>query len=166
MPKLKTRYIVLIVFIALVTLVLQFNGSLNITKFSAFPLFPLGFIVAISMFSSELRSVIIGLIMGILVDSCASSNYSFNTLVYPLIAFGVSLIAHYLFNVNVRSCLLLSLLSAILVLSLNYIVYDFSVGFNNLLVYFLRNIVPSAIITAVFSAILYFINKKIYNTPR
>lgn len=166
MAKSVNRPLLINLIIALPVLFFQFNGFIDSDKLNIFPLFPLGFIVVISMFCSELESFFWGLGIGILVDCSSSYRFSLNTILYPVIALAVSLLVHYLFNNNLRSCIVLSLFWAIFLSLIRYIMFYYSSGLNNLFRGFLNNMIPSALLTTVFTVILYFIEKKIFKASR
>lgn len=166
MPTLKKRYVFLNILIAVITFLLQFNNVFITNNLSFYPIFPLGFLVVISMFSTELHAVVIGLIMGVFIDCAVSTSYSFNTIVYPIVAFLIALTSHYLFNKNVLTCIMLSFLSVIFVSGAESLVFYFSSGFRNLLENFLKTDIPSALLTVVFSVILFYIENKIFKTLR
>ncbi|MBO4468133.1 MAG: hypothetical protein J5766_02415 [Clostridia bacterium] len=166
MAKVINRRLILNVIIAAFTLFLQFDSSILDGDFAFFPLFPLGFTVVISMFTSELGAFVCGMIMGIFVDSSSSVHFSFNTIFYALIAVTVSLLVRYLFNNNVRSCVVISFFAAIFLLTVRYLVSFPLPGFNNVFKHFLKDIVPSSILTVIFSVVLFYIEKKIFKTLR
>ena len=166
MAKSVNRPLLINLIIALPVLFFQFNGFIDSDKLNIFPLFPLGFIVVISMFCSELESFFWGLGIGILVDCSSSYRFSLNTILYPVIALAVSLLVHYLFNNNLRSCIVLSLFWAIFLSLIRYIMFYYSSGLKNLFRGFLKNMIQSALLTNVFTVILYFIEKKIFKASR
>lgn len=162
MEKGVARLKVLNFLIAAFTLLLQFNEPLDLKRYTFFPLFPFAFVVVVSMYSSELKAFFIGLILGIFVDSSSSALFSFNTIAYPLLAVIIALLVHYVFNNNLRSCIVLSFFSTVFLLLVRFIVTYFNSGLNDMLKYFLNSIVPSAILTALFAVLLFWAEKRIY----
>lgn len=166
MTKAKNKRIFINILLGLLTLVLQFDGWFINIKYDIYPLIPLAFTVVVSMYASELSAFICGMVIGIFVDASSSVHYSFNTILYPLIAFFVSLLVHYLFNNNIRSCIVISFFAAVLLLSLRFVVSYPLIGFNNLFRHFLNSVVPSALLTSIFSILFFYIEKKIFKTLR
>ena len=162
MSKVINRSTAINFLIAVICLALQFNHFINIGKSSIFPLFPFAFVIVFSMFSSELTAFITGMVMGIFVDSSSSSLFSFNTIAYSLTAFLVSLLVHYLFNNNIRSCTVISFFSTAFLLLVRFIVSYSDLGLNYMLKNFLNSIVPSAVLTVIFAVLLFLAEKKIY----
>lgn len=166
MAKVINRHLLLNIPVAVIVLLLQFDSFIFDGVFGIFPLFPLALTVALSMFASELGAFLCGTVIGAFVDSSSGAHFSFNTVFYSLIAVTVSLLVHYLFNNNVRACVVLSFFSALILSSLRFIVSYYTVGFNNMFKHFLNGIVPSALITAIAAVLLYYIEKKIFKASR
>ena len=156
------KYIFLNIVIAVLTFVFQYNsfdifGSLNAT-----PMFSLGFIIVLSMFCSELSSFILGLAFGIMTDAVATTALGFNSIVLPLICFGVSLLSHYLFNNNIISCAVISLSVSFVYFTVKFMIFYSSVNAKETMMYLMRTAIPSAIITAAFSVLLYLFEKRAF----
>ena len=159
---LSKKYILLNIVIAVFAFVFQYNsfnifGSLNAT-----PMFTLGFIIVLSMFCSELSSFITGLAFGIITDAVATTALGFNSIVLPLICFGVSLLSHYLFNNNIRSCAVISLSVSFVYFTVKFMIFYSSVNAKETMMYLMRTAIPSAIITAAFSVLLYLFEKRAF----
>ena len=166
MAKVINRHLLLNIPLAVIVLLLQFDSFIFDGSYNIYPLFPLALTVAVSMFASELGAFLCGMVIGIFVDSSSSVHFSFNTIFYALIAFSVSLLVHYLFNNNVRACIVLSFFSALILSALRFIFSYPTIGFNNIFKHFLNSIVPSALITALFAILLYYIEKRIFKASR
>ena len=131
-------------------LVFYCSGTFDISIKNATPFTVLPLLVAFSIFSTPLKSAVVGLICGIFVDSVANKSFSFNALILMLIAFFVCVTANNLFNQNIRAVAVISLLSSIIYFVLNWAVfYAFTSTVSDSTTYFLRYSLPSAIYTAI-----------------
>ncbi|MCQ2454736.1 MAG: rod shape-determining protein MreD [Clostridia bacterium] len=158
----KKSYIAVNVIIAVLCFVLQYN-RFNLFKFmNASPMFPLGFLIILSMFLSELSSFVWGVLFGIIVDSFSTTALGFNSIIFPLFAFLVSFIVHYLFNNNIMSSAVLTVSCCLVYFTVRFLIFFPSVSAKDTLSYIIRAAIPSAIITAVFSVLLYLFEKKIF----
>lgn len=166
MAKLINRHLLLNIPIAVLVLFLQFDSFIFDGYFNVYPLFPLAFTIVIAMYASELGAFLCGTVIGIFVDSSSGVHFSLNTIFYSVIAFLVSLFVHYLFNNNIRACAVLSFFSAILLSLLKFVLSYPAIGFNRVFRHFLNSIVPSALLTAVFAVLLFFIEKRIFKASR
>ncbi len=162
----KNKTVLINIIIAVVLFCIEYCGIFGTKYLGVLPFLPLGFLVTVAMFSTELGAVIIGVITGIFVDSVSSTGLGFNSIIFPIIALFVALISHYLFNNNIRSCLVLSLLSTLLFNIIKFFVFNVAVGFDGFFEFLLKTSVPSAVLTAVFSAVLYFFEKKLHSSSR
>lgn len=158
----KRKYVLINIVVALLTFILQYNsfnifGSLNAT-----PMFSLGFIIVLSMFFPEFNSFFLGLLFGIITDSVATTAFGFNTIFMPLICLGVSLLSHYLFNNNIKSCTVISLLVSFSYFAVRFLIFYPSVNAKEIMTYLIKTDLPSAIITSVFSVLLYLFEKRAF----
>ncbi len=131
---------------------------------TATPMLILPILTAFSVFGSVYNCAAVGLITGVCFDALTSGAYCFNTAVFMCIAVSVNLLANNLFNKNIRSAVLLSLLAATVYFLLKWIVF-FAIGadIENSLLYLLKYALPSAGYSAIFAFPFYYIYKH-FNT--
>ena len=158
----KLRLINTLLFIVL--FYIQYNGVFTIKIASANPMLTLALLVTVCMFSSELTSAISGLLLGIFVDSVASTPPGFNAIIFMIIAVASSLIVKHLFNNNVWAGAALCALCAVFYYLLRWVFcIAFTTSLKDNLTYIMETIFPSVLYTAVFAIPFYFIEKKLYN---
>lgn len=160
----KKRHIVIItdfVLLAL-SLILHFNSLFSLKIYGAIPMLPLAFLVAISIFSSELYSFMSALLVGIFVDSISSVSFGFNTCIFMVIALFVALTSHYLFNNNVRAALALAAMSSFIYFVLRWFFFDaITHSVRDSFTYLYKVAMPSALYTAIISVLVYLLKKSI-----
>ena len=64
---------------------IQYNGVFSVKIGTINPMLTLSLLVAVCMFSSELTAAISGLLLGIFVDSVASTPPGFNAIIFMII---------------------------------------------------------------------------------
>lgn len=164
----KKKKVFFYLYIALLTLVLfiiQYNGIFSLSIGGANPMLMLSLCICYSMFFGDLPSVLFALILGAITDGAAAgTTLFFNTAVFMLIAFAVSLAVSYLFNNNYRSALALGIIFGAAYYILRFIFCVNKSGLENSVAYLLRSSLPSVIYTAIVTLGLYFAVKKIFKT--
>lgn len=163
----KKRHIIILIDLVLLalSLIIHFSPLFSLKIYGANPMLPLAFFVAICIFSSELYSVIAGLLVGIFVDSVSSVSFGFNACLFMVIGLFVALTAHYLFNNNVRAALALAAISSFVYFVLRWFFFDaITHSVSDSFSYLYKVAMPSVVYTAVVSVIIYllkkFLNKK------
>lgn len=128
---------------------------------TATPMLILPLLCAFSVFNSVYACVVAGFLTGVCFDAITSKSFCFNTIVFILLAVAVNLCANNLFNKNIRSVSLLSVLSAVFYFTLKWIIF-FAIGANiaDSLLYLLKYALPSAIYSAIFIFPFFFIYRK------
>lgn len=160
----KKRHIVILIDLALlaISLIIHFNPLFSLKIYGANPMLPLAFLVAISIFSSELYAVMAGFLTGIFVDSVSSVPLGFNTLLFMIIGLFVAFTAHYLFNNNVRAAMSLAAISGFLYFVLRWFFFDaISHSAKDSFIYLYKFALPSVVYTAVISVLIYLLKKLI-----
>ena len=143
---------------------IQYNGVFSVKIGTINPMLTLSLLVAVCMFSSELTAAISGLLLGIFVDSVASTPPGFNAIIFMIIGVAASLIVKHLFNNNVWAGAALCALCAAFYYLLRWLFcIAFSTSLTDNLTYIMETILPSILYTAVFAIPFYFIEKKLYN---
>lgn len=164
----KKRHIIILtdfVILAL-SLIIHFSPLVSLKIYGANPMLPLAFLVAISIFSSELYSVISGLLIGIFVDSISSVSFGFNACLFMIIGLFVALMSHYIFNNNIRAALALAAISSFVYFVLKWFFFDaITHSVSDSFSYLYKVAMPSVVYTSVVSVLVYllkkFINKKL-----
>lgn len=133
------------------------SGTISLQIGNAVPFTVLSLVAAYSLFATPQKSAVIGLIVGIFLDSTAGDTYCFNAIIIMLIAVFVNLSANNLFNKNLRATFVISLLSAI-AYYLFYWICFFIYGYTlkDSLNYLIGTGFPSAIYTSFFIFPFYF----------
>jgi len=150
----------------LIALFLQYNGVYTVSVFGFSPFLPLCILISISMFVSEISAFFLGFSVGFVADAFSSTTFGFNSIVLALVGLFVSLIAHYLFNNNIRSSIVLQLGFTVIYSLVRWLVFYSHVAAGDTLRYLVGVALPSAVFTAVISIGVYYLEKKIFNTSR
>lgn len=145
-----------------VLLLFHYSGS-SISIASANPMAALALVVAIIMFSGELPGVLTGMSLGVILDSVTSTPIGFNTVTLTVISFTAALIAHYLFNRNIKSALTLCLLCAAAYFFARWLVgFAFAGDIKDSFKYLIRYALPSAVYTTLFIIPFFYIEKRLF----
>ena len=140
--------------------IIHYTDSISISIKNAVPIIILPLLTAFAMFSSPAASAAVGLITGICMDGAASGALCFNAAVLMLAAALTSVCANNLFNRNVRSALLLSVIVTLVYFVLRWACfYAFSLSARDNLTYLLSYAFPSVIYTNIFVFPFYFLYK-------
>ncbi len=119
-------------------------------------------LVAFSLWHSPLASALTGMLSGIIMDSSANNSYCFNAIVLLLIGTFVSVSSSALFNKNLPSAMVISLICSMAYYLLQWgFFHTFSEGINNGLTFLLQISLPSAVLTAAFILPFYYLYKYI-----
>ncbi len=151
------------IIIAILIFLLQYNDIIPLKIYGAVPFLPFGFALVISMFLSETGAVFCGLLFGILSDTASSALFGFNSIVFTVMCLFVSIAVKYIFNNNIRACLVLEALFTILYFFIRWLVFYTNGSDNESFTYLFKIGVPSAIYTAIVSAVLYLIERRLHN---
>lgn len=165
MRRARDRYIAFAVNFLIFALLFIGHYSLGgiLTVKNATPLLILPMLTAFSMFNDELAAALTGLTVGICMDGASSEAYCFNALTLLLIGLFTSLISKYLFNRNIRSTAVLSVLGNLFYFCLKWLFfYAFDSTLSSSLTYLLDYAIPSAIYSAVFVIPFFFLERVFY----
>lgn len=136
------------------------TGAVDISIGHATPLLLIGMITAFSSFSKALPAAIMGFLAGACLDSVQSGAVCFNTATLMVMATLVWLISNYLFNKNIQSAMVLSLIMSGLYFLLRWAVFFIKpLSVQESMSYLLSYAVPSAIYSAVFIIPFYYFYK-------
>lgn len=148
--------------------ILHYTDIIDISIKNAQPLIILPLLTAFSMFNGVGVSAAVGLTVGIFMDSSASGTVCFNAAVLMISAAMASVLSERLFNRNIRSAVLLCVLTSLFYYLLRWACfYAFGVSPQDSLTYLLSYAFPSILYTAVFIFPFYFLYKyfhKLINT--
>ncbi len=162
-PKKRVWLNVINAVLCISLLLFQYNSFVSIKIGNANPMIPLAFLVTISFFCSETASCFVGLAMGLFIDSTAATKGFFNTIIFFLIAFAVSLTVRYLFNNNIRSCAVVSAVAGVVYFIVRWLLgYAFSCSLGDTLQYIFSYVFPSVIYTAIIAIPLYYLQKFLF----
>ncbi len=149
-------------FIAL--LLVQYNVIFNIKILTATPLLPLALLVAICMHCSELRGALTGLVVGIFVDTVASTPPGFNAIIFCFLGLMCVLITKHLFNNNILSAISLCALCSLFYFVVRWLFcLVFPLSFTENLTYLMGIIFPSCVYNCLFMFPFYYLEKFLYN---
>ena len=160
MPKnLKKSFIFIFnVIIFFVFSMLPHSSFINIKLFDISISFIIPLLVAFALSHSPIAAAMAGVLSGIIMDSTAADSYCFNAIVLLIIGTFVAVSSNTLFNKNIPSAAVMSLLSALFYFVAQWIFFHaFHDGINQSLTFLLRHSLPSAILSAVFIFPFYFL---------
>lgn len=136
----------------------HYTDSIDLSIKNAQPFILLPLITAFSMFTTPGTAAVSGLALGICMDGCAGGTVCFNAIAIMLAATFVSVAANNLFNRNIKSAILLSVIISLFYYILRWLIfYAFSSGSHDNLTYLLSYAFPSVLYTNAFIFPFYFI---------
>lgn len=145
-----------------VVALLHYSDFLNFKLFGAGTTILIPLLVAFSMNHSPLASAMAGMLSGIIMDSSAHGTYCFNAILLLLIGTFVSVSSSTLFNKNLPSAVVISLICSTVYYLLQWAIFHtFSEGIANGLSFLLEISLPSSVLTALFIFPFYFLYKYI-----
>ena len=146
-----------------VIILLQYTDKAFIRINGVSPLLILPLITAFSMFHSPLASALAGMIAGIFMDSVTVGSHGFNAVILLIIGVFVSCVSSNLFNKNLPSCVVLTLIISFLYHICHCIVFHtFGTRFTETVTYLLEYSLPSVLLGTVFIFPFYFIYKHFH----
>lgn len=160
----KRNWLFIAVNVLLFSAVILFEttGLVDISIKNATPLLLLPLITAFAVFSTVTQAAAVGLVCGAFLDSVSYGSFCFNSIALLVLSVLAYLIANNLFNKNLKSSIVLSLIiSAIYFLALWAVFHTFGKTFVDSFGYLFRYAFPSAVYSAIFVIPFYFLYKKI-----
>ena len=158
----KRHPIILMLNILIFFFTLLFSNT-NILTFSiktASPLLILPLLTAFAIYHSPLSSALTGLVCGIFMDTVAADSYCFNAILLLVIGGFASFAANNLFNKNIQSAVVLSLINCVFYFVLLWLFFHTNnVSITDSAIYLLRYSLPSAVLSAIFILPLYYVYK-------
>ena len=135
--------------------------DISIKTATPFILLPL--ITAYAIFAPFGLCMAAGLISGALIDSVSTKAYCFNTIALMLIAVLVCIASAYLFNKNLKSAIVLALLTAAFYyIFLWLFFYNGTGSMQDSIGYLLKYALPSAVYSSAFIFPFYYLFKFLY----
>lgn len=161
MPKKKQFLLILYNFLLFaLVLLIHYSAGIDLSIKNAVPFAVLPLLTAFAVFSSPTVSAVTGLVVGIFMDSAANESLCFNAIFLMLAAVFVTVVSNNLFNKNIRSALLLSVIVSLVFYLLRWgIFYAFGMGVKDNLDYLLKFVFPSVIYTNIFIFPFFYIQK-------
>ena len=140
-----------------------YTDSLSISVRGVSPLLILPIMTAFSLFHSPVICAMAGLICGVFMDACMVGSFCFNAIALLCIGVLVSVTSNNLFNKNIQSATVLSLITSGSYFILLWIFFHTdNVSLPDNLGYLLKYAFPSAIFTAVFIFPFYYLYKHFH----
>lgn len=138
-----------------------FSGSgISLSVLGVAPLLVLSLLIPYCAHNSVMASGVTGFLCGAVLDSVAADSYCFNTIALLILAVSANLLAHSVFNRNLKATIALSLLLSLIYFIFYWIIFiAFSLDFSGNSKYLLQIALPSSVYTAVLSAPFFFIFK-------
>ncbi len=149
---------ILNILIFFVSLLFYYTGILPLSIKGITPLLILPILTAFSIFNSPLMSAITGLLCGVFMDCNALNSYCFNAMVLLVLGTFVAVASTNLFNKNIFSAMVLSLLTAVFYFVLQWAVFETdNIAISDSLTYLLKYALPTAVYSAVFIIPFYYL---------
>ncbi|MBE6728458.1 MAG: hypothetical protein E7562_07415 [Ruminococcaceae bacterium] len=160
----KRNYISAIINAILISIIFLFHYTnlFSITIYNVSPMLLLPFFVGFAIYSEEMPATFVGAIIGFFADSTSSSGSYFHTFYFFILGLAISLMMHYLLNNNIRSAIMLSLVSSILYFVLRWLFFHAFSGSDNSIEYLMQYALPSVIYTSVFIFPFYYLQRFIF----
>ncbi len=159
MHKTKHPFITIInILIFFTSMLFYYTGILPLTIKGITPLLILPILTAFSIFNTPLVSAITGLLCGVFMDCNTLNSYCFNAIVLLVLGAFVAVASTSLFNKNIFSAMVLSLIAAVFYFVLQWAVFETdNMTINDSLTYLLKYAFPTAVYSAVFIIPFYYL---------
>lgn len=159
MNKTKHPFITILnVLIFFASLLFYYAGILPLSIKGITPLLILPILTAFSIFNTPLVSAITGLLCGVFMDCNALDSYCFNAIILLVLGTFVAVSSTTLFNKNIFSAMVLSLISAFFYFVLQWAVFETNnITVSDSLTYLLKYAFPTAVYSAVFIIPFYYL---------
>lgn len=159
MLKTKHPFITIInILIFFTSMLFYYTGILPLTIKGITPLLILPILTAFSIFNSPVVSAVTGLLCGVFMDANALDSYCFNAIALVIIGAFVAVSSNNLFNKNIFSAMVLSLITSVLYFVLQWAVFETNnITIKDSLIYLLKYALPTAVYSAVFIIPFYYL---------
>ena len=119
--------------------------------------------LAVAMFEPELPGMGFGIFAGVLMDFGMGSVMGFHGVVLAVLCFAVSWLCRNLFKVNFLTCAVLTLAGTVLLFALQWLFFCVFAGQPGAGHIFWRYILPRALYSSLFCAVVYPAVKALFN---
>ena len=127
------------------------------------PLLVLPLCLAVAVFEGEFAGALLGTVGGLLWDYAAGRTVGMLALELLLLCFGVSVLVQLYLQVNPGNFAAVNTITALLVLSLDWLFFYYMPGYSWALSRWLTFVLPSAMMTLVPSLMLFSLVRHIYS---
>ena len=127
------------------------------------PLLVLPLCLAVAVFEGEFAGALLGTVGGLLWDYAAGRTVGMLALELLLLCFGVSVLVQLYLQVNPGNFAAVNTMTALLVLSLDWLFFYYMPGYSWALSRWLTFVLPSAMMTLVPSLVLFSLVRHIYS---
>lgn len=155
----KLRFPYFAVIAGVIFFLFHYTGLISFKIGNASPFLFVPLVVAVAMYYGELTGLFYGLFAGLLIDTSASSSFCFNTVFLMLAGFIVGILAEFLFNVNFKASLALSIIVSFFYFGAKWIVFYFIPDVQGKIYFLLQYSLPSAFYTCAFIVPFFFAEK-------
>lgn len=148
----------------LVLLVLGSTPSLFPEIFGATACILVALALTIAVFESEVPAMFFGVACGVLTDLGFSNSIGLFTISLTIVCFILGFCANNFITANFLNVMIMSVITITALLSLHFLFEIVIKGYDNAGVYFVNHYISRIVQTIVCTAILYFVNKFVYET--
>ncbi len=150
----------------LVLFILGSTPSLLPQIFGATPCILVALALTIAVFESEVPAMFFGVICGVLTDLGFSNSTGTFTIALTICCFVLGFCANNFITVNFLNVMITAAVVITALLSLHFLFNFVLKGYDHVGTYFVHHYISRIVQTIIGTAILYFINKFIYETLR
>ncbi len=148
----------------LVFFVLGSTPSLLPEIYGATPCILVALAITIAVFESEVPAMFFGVACGVLTDLGFSNSIGTFTISLAIVCFILGFCANNFIAANFLNVMITSVITITALLSLHFLFAIVIQGYDNAGVYFVNHYISRIVQTIVCTAILYFVNKFVYET--
>lgn len=147
-----------------ILIIFHYSDSLIFYNMRLNPIAVIPFLVAFSMSNEEWVSTVTAMAAGFFMDSAAARFNCFHTFLFMILFLFVSFSVRYLFNNNIKTAIMLSLVTLFIYFLLRWLFfYAFIVSAKDNLFYLMYYALPSIIVTTLFIFPFYYLQRKFDN---
>lgn len=161
--RIRPAKVLITVLLFAAALFIQYTVKLNISIKNVSPIIVLPLLTAFSIFGTPGAAASAGLITGICMDALSGGAYCFNAISLMLFSVFTAALSNNLFNRNISSAILISLIVSILYFAVRWLIfYAPQLDIHENSTYLLSFALPSLLYTNVFIFPFYFIYRHFY----